>query len=93
MSAATVSSIEAATIHVRLLNEGTDVWRPVKAQRLSDTTYQIADEPVPEDETWSFQPGEIVVAEARSSKDRALVAVARASHFDDRSWTDRRKAG
>lgn len=95
MSAAMASSTEISTIHVRLLDEGTDVWRPVKAQRLGETTYRLADEPVPVDEVWSFQPGDIVVVEHRQGDgdDQALIAVARAMDFDERSWASRRKAG
>ena len=48
MSAATASSTELMTIYVRLLNEGVDVWRPVRARRLGDATYEIATDPVPE---------------------------------------------
>jgi hypothetical protein len=88
MSAATASSTETDIVFVRLLDEGTDVWRPVSAKRLSETTYKLSSAPVPEDEAWSFQPGDIVVAEHRM-KDGApsgeLVAVARASDFDQRS--------
>ena len=96
MSAATASSIELSTVHVRLLDEGTDVWRPVKAERLGETTYRIADGPVPEDEAWSFQPGDIVVVEHRQGADddgQPLIAVARAMDFDERSWASRRLVG
>ena len=93
MSAARASSTEIATVFVRLLDEGTDVWRPVSARRLGETTYQIADDPVPNDEAWSFQPGDIVVVERRQGdgQDEPLIAVARATHFDERSWASRRK--
>lgn len=91
MSAATASSTDLATVFVRLLDEGTDVWRPVQARRLGETTYQIANEPVPEDEAWSFQPGDIVVVEQRSDG-QSLVAVARVMDFDERSWASRRMA-
>ncbi len=93
MSAATASSTDHVTIFVRLLDEGTDVWRPVKAVRLSEATFRIEDEQVPEDEIWNFQPGEIVVAEHRASEDGAeLIAVARAIDFDEASQTRRRVA-
>ena len=96
MSVAMASSTEIATVFVRLLDEGTDVWRPVKARRLGETTYQIADEPAPEDEAWAFQPGDIVVVEHRqdaASETGPLIAVARATHFDERSWASRRRVG
>lgn len=92
MSAAKVSSTEMSTIHVRLLDEGTDVWRPVAAERLGETTYRLASIPVPDDETWSFQPGDIVVAERSSHDDDApLIAVAKATDFDAPSWDARRR--
>lgn len=95
MSAATASSTEFATVFVRLLDEGTDVWRPVDARRLGETTYQITDQAVPDHETWSFQPGDIVVAERRQgdADDQPLMAVAQATHFDEPSWASRRRFG
>ncbi len=89
MSAAMASSTEV-DVFVRLLDEGTDVWRPVPARRLSETTYRLSDAPIPEDEVWSFQPGDIVVAEHRmknGTPSHELVAIARASDFDERSQT------
>ena len=74
MSAATVSSTDLATVFVRLLGEGTDVWRPVEAVRLGETTYRLEDSAAPEDETWIFQPGDIVVVERRRSDDGHLHA-------------------
>lgn len=95
MSAATGSSTERATVFVRMLDEGTDVWRPVQAIRLGETTYRIADDPVPEDEAWVFQPGDVVVVEHRQggAPETTLIAVARATHFDERSWASREKVG
>ena len=95
MSAATASSTDLSTVFVRLLDEGTDVWRPVDALRLGETTYRIAEQAVPEDEAWSFQPGDIVVAERRQgdTDDQPLIAVAQATHFDERSWASRRRVG
>ncbi|HEX8471481.1 MAG TPA: hypothetical protein VF633_10240 [Brevundimonas sp.] len=90
------SSTDTVVIHVRLLGEGVDVWRPVQAERLGETTYRIGDELVPEDEAWSFQPGDIVVVEHREGEDeegRDLVAVARVKDFDEPSWASRRMAG
>jgi hypothetical protein len=47
------------TIYIRLLGEGTAVWRPVAAERLHDGTFRILGE-MPDYEEWAFQPGEIV---------------------------------
>jgi hypothetical protein len=91
MSAEMASSTET-TIYVRLLDEGTDVWRPVRATRVGSSTYEIARQPVPQDESWSFQPGDIVIAEPRQT-DAGLIAVALATQFDAVSWSLRRKAG
>lgn len=38
-----------------LLNEGTDVWRPVKATLISPDVYRI-DGQMPDDEDWAFLP-------------------------------------
>lgn len=90
MSAATASSTDSVTVHVRLLDEGVDVWRPVQAKAVSQSIYRLAETPVPPDEVWAFQPGDIVVAEPHgATRPAMLVAVARASDFDER----RRLAG
>ncbi len=91
MSVEMASSTET-TIYVRLLDEGTDVWRPVRASRVGSSTYEITRQPVPQDEVWSFQPGDIVVVEPHRT-DPELIAVALATQFDTVSWSRRRKAG
>lgn len=91
MSAATASSIETATVHVRLLGEGIDVWRPVAAERLGESTYRLSETLRPTDEVWSFSPGDVVVVERGETE--ALIAVARATAFDEPSWNQRRRAG
>ena len=63
MSAATDSFTEI--VHVRLLGEGTDVWRPVRAHRLAAGKYELCSDPAPEDETWEFAPGSHVKVEER----------------------------
>lgn len=42
-------------VYVRLLDEGTAVWRPVAATRSGDV--YVLEGPVPEGELWEFQPG------------------------------------
>ena len=44
------------TIYMPLLNEGTDVWRPVSAFWQDDGSYVITGT-IPDDEEWMFQPG------------------------------------
>jgi hypothetical protein len=63
-----------ATIYVALLDEGTDVWRPVEAQP-EGAFYRIVDS-VPEDEKWAFHPGSLVRCEPRQfAEGSGLVAV------------------
>jgi hypothetical protein len=66
------------TIHVELLEEGVDVWRPVDAEPLDDGRYRLlapADYD-PDVETWAFLPGTTVRGEARRlSGGTVLVAV------------------
>ena len=48
-------------IYVALLDEATDVWRPVDAEHLGDDLYRIESANAdPEDEHWEFQQGEVV---------------------------------
>jgi hypothetical protein len=46
-------------IFIALLNEGTDVWRPVLAACAHDDVYRIIGEQ-PEGEDWQFLTGEMV---------------------------------
>ena len=49
------------TIYVRLLDEGVDVWRPVRAETLRGERYRIISENTdPEDEKWEFKTGDVV---------------------------------
>ena len=57
-----------AIIYMPLLNEGTDVWRPVEATQLSGDLYRV-DGSVPEDEEWAFPPGAIVRCERTTIKE------------------------
>jgi len=48
-------------VYVALLDEGVDVWRPVRAKHLAGDVYQIADQPYDaETERWEFVPGDVV---------------------------------
>ncbi len=48
-------------IYVTLLDEGTDVWRPVEAVHLCDDIYRITNSNFnSEDERWQFSPGDVV---------------------------------
>ena len=64
-------------LYVALLHEGVDVWRPVQAERLSDNTYRILDQPYDRGiESWQFEPGDVVICEmVESSEGRILAAI------------------
>ena len=64
------------TIYVELLDEGVTVYRPVEATLGDDGTFRLPDR-APEDETWRFKPGSLVVCEVQTigSGERSLVAV------------------
>ena len=47
---------------MNLLDDGVDVWRPVRAGRLHGGVYRIMDQPYDREiETWQFAPGDAVV--------------------------------
>jgi hypothetical protein len=66
------------TIYVKLLDEGTDVWRPVGAIHVGDLNYLIPhSHPYNvEDETWEFPPGSTVRVEEKRLSRHGLVWVA-----------------
>ena len=72
--AVTVKSL--TTVYVALLDEGVDVWRPVKAESLGKGRYRLVG-PVPETEIWQFSPDSIVRCESRQFEDghSGLVAI------------------
>jgi hypothetical protein len=64
------SQSKTVQIYVALLNEGTDVWRPVQAVTVEESIYQVAPEQEPDsDETWEFQPGDFVRCELKTFSD------------------------
>jgi hypothetical protein len=69
-------------VHVSLLGEGVDVWRPVQAEHLGGSIYRLVAQPYDREvETWEFEPGERVVCEyVESSEGRILAATRRAAH-------------
>lgn len=67
------------TIYMPLLDEGTEVWRPVEAMKITDLGYMVTENPQFEGE-WAFQPGHILRCEERQlSGETQLVAVAKAT--------------
>lgn len=49
-------------IYIKLKNEGTEVYRPISAVKLSENCYKISEDLLPEmiDEEWDFSPNDIV---------------------------------
>ena len=75
-----MTNAETCRIYVYLLDEGTDVWAPVDAERVGDDLYRIVSENSdPDDECWEFTTGEVVRCIPRifSGGAQGLVAVAR----------------
>jgi hypothetical protein len=66
-------------IFVFMLEEGTDVWRPVDAEMVGPGLFRIiSQDPDPEDEVWEFKSGDVVRCEERLlSGGKRLVAVAK----------------
>ena len=65
-------------IYVQLLEEGTDVFRPVPAIRIEKNIFKLmgVDMYNPEDETWEFSPGTYVqVEERRLNDENVFVAI------------------
>ena len=69
---------EQVEVLVRLLDERVDVWRPVSAEMVDPGHYRLR-RPVPDEELWEFQPGEVVRCEIRqfSGGFRGLTAIDR----------------
>ncbi len=69
MSVELASNTKASTIYVRLLDEGTDVFRPSSAIALGGDVYELLrpDSYDPDDECWEFEPGSRVHTLPRQS--------------------------
>ena len=64
-------------IYVKLLNEGSIVYRPVPAKRVTENIYELEGYDIydPEDEKWEFCPGTKVIVEQKVlEKESVLVA-------------------
>jgi len=68
---------EIETIYIALLNEGTEVWRPVKARSIGNELYRIigVEEDV-SDEIWEYQAGAIVKCKRKQFNDGEVGLVA-----------------
>lgn len=67
---------ETKTVFVALLNEGTEVWRPVPAVQIQGNLFKLGGS-IPEDEEWQFLPGQVVECESKtfSGGTSGLVAI------------------
>jgi hypothetical protein len=67
MLATMVSSTRPARVYVRLLGEGTVVFRPALAEFLGPQKARLIAPPSydPDDEDWEFKPGSVVQVEVR----------------------------
>lgn len=78
MSAGTGSDIDSVSVYVRLLDEGTVVFRPTIGRLLGPLRAELlvpADYD-PEDENWEFKPGSVVaLARQRLQEQDVYVAV------------------
>jgi hypothetical protein len=66
-------------IYIPLLDEGTNVWRPVEAQKVGPDTYLIPTglDPKANGEEWEFPPGSTVVCQPRKTADGTILAAVR----------------
>lgn len=67
------------TIYIPLEDEGTDVWRPVRAERIRDGSYRIVDDGTYDSslERWRFLPGSVVVCESKTISSGQVLAATR----------------
>lgn len=69
-------------IYIKLLNEGTEVYRPVPAMMYKDDTYRVLGDDIhdPTDEEWEFLPGTLVLVNTKNiSGENLIVAVKKIS--------------
>ncbi|MGB8490346.1 MAG: hypothetical protein WCE64_04760 [Bacteroidales bacterium] len=59
-------------IYIKLLEEGTDVYRPVKALKVEEGKFKILDTQ-PEDELWEFEAGELVLCDYKKLEGEMLL--------------------
>ena len=77
----TVGEMGPQTIYVALRGEGTDVWRPAKANQVSPNVFLITGSRF-DGEVWEFDPGSVVRVESRifNSGSTCLVALSLAEN-------------
>ena len=67
------------TIYVALVNEGTDVWRPVEAEKVAENTFRLLGS-IPSDEDWRFRPGDLVHCEEKELSEGPCLVAATAAN-------------
>lgn len=73
-----IAMTRAVKIYVALLDEGIDVWRPIRAEHLGGNTYRILSQEYDRDiERWQFEPGDRVACELVNSNERRILAATR----------------
>lgn len=62
-------------IHIRLLNEGTLVFRPTLGEMIEKDVYKVlpTENYDQEDERWEFPPGKIVLVKKEKREDREIL--------------------
>lgn len=68
--------------YVRLLGEGTDVFRPINLKRIGEGLYEIISKNKDEDEIWEFNPGTHVTLEDCKLVDGEIICVVTAPRTD-----------
>jgi len=60
------------TIYIKLLNEGSEAWRPTLGEEMRDNIFRVlpTSDYDPEDEEWEFIPGSIVRCKLQQKSDR-----------------------
>jgi hypothetical protein len=71
---------EQRQLHVKLVDEVVDVWRPIAAELLRGDIYRISEQPYDRaTEAWEFEPGDVVVAELMESSGGPILVANRVS--------------
>ncbi len=62
-------------VYVKLLNEGTEVWRPASAISIGNGCYKLTGTDIfdPEDEEWEFLPGNHVKTITKESEGKLIL--------------------
>jgi hypothetical protein len=72
-------------IHVALLDEGVDVWKPVEAEHISGEIYLIIDQYYDREiESWQFEPGDKVSCRIIESSEGPILVAAQKAQVDPR---------